>query len=441
MIEFKLPSLGADMDEGMLVAWLIAPGDTVERGQVIAEVETDKGIIEVECWGEGYVDELLLEPSSTKLAVGTPIAVLRGTDETAPGERVDAHGEKVIVEPSSAVDIVEVDETTETGTVSPVSPPVRHLAHELGVDIDHLDPTGDGGEVTRDDVRRASVTRPVPDSRPRATPRARRCAAERGIDLGSVRPARLDGLIVKGDLPAALPRRDDVIPEPPADVHDPGRAMRRAIGRSMERSKREIPHYYLGTQIDIAEMMRWLDETNEERSITKRILPAAVLLRAVVLALRETPDLNGHWTDGAFVPIRDIHLGVAVSLRKGGLVAPAILNADRLDLDGIMASLTDLVARARSGRLRSSEMSDATITVTSLGDRGVDTVFPIIVPPQVAMVGFGKIEQRPVVVDGSVIARTVVNASLTADHRVTDGHGGGLFLLAVDRLLQEPENL
>ena len=429
------------MDEGMLVAWLIAPGDTVERGQVIAEVETDKGIIEVECWEEGYVDELLLEPSSRKLLVGTPIAMLRGTGETAPGERVDTHGEEVIVEPSSPVDIVEVDETTETGTVPPVSPPVRHLAHELGVDIDHLEPTGDGGEVTRDDVRRASVTRPVPGSRPRATPRARRTAAERGIDLGSVRSSRLDGLIVEEDLPAASPRRDSVIPEPPADAHDPGRAMRRAIGRSMERSKREIPHYYLGTQIDLAEMMRWLDETNEERSITKRILPAAVLLRAVVLALRETPDLNGHWTDGAFVPSRNIHLGVAVSLRKGGLVAPAILNADRLDLDGIMVSLTDLVARARSGRLRSSEMSDATITVTSLGDRGVDTVFPIIVPPQVAMVGFGKIAQRPVVVDGSVIARTVVNASLTADHRVTDGHGGGLFLLAVDRLLQEPENL
>jgi len=209
----------------------------------------------------------------------------------------------------------------------------------------------------------------------------------------------------------------------------------------MERSKREIPHYYLGDQIDLEVAMRWLDEVNEDRSLTKRILPAALLLRAVTAALGEIPDLNGHWVDGTFIQSDKIHLGVAVSLRTGGLVAPAILDAGGLSLDEIMVSLTDLVARARSGRLRSSEMSDATVTVTSLGDRGVDTVFPIIVPPQVAMVGLGKIAQRPVVVDGEVVAHTVVEASLTADHRVTDGHRGGLFLLALDRLLQEPESL
>jgi pyruvate dehydrogenase E2 component (dihydrolipoamide acetyltransferase) len=161
----------------------------------------------------------------------------------------------------------------------------------------------------------------------------------------------------------------------------------------------------------------------------------------VTAALGEIPDLNGHWVDGAFIQSDKIHLGVAVSLRTGGLVAPAILDAGGLSLDEIMVSLTDLVARTRSGRLRSSEMSDATVTVTSLGDRGVDIVFPIIVPPQVAMVGLGKIAQRPVVVDGDVVAHTVVEASLTADHRVTDGHRGGLFLLALDRLLQEPESL
>jgi len=437
MIEFKLPSLGADMDEGMLVAWLVAPGDIVERGQVIAEVETDKGIIEVECWENGYVDQLLLKPSSTKLSVGTPIAVLRTTAEPTLAGRPDAPGAEVIAGPSGPRDTVGVVEEVEADVAPAVSPPIRHLAHELGVDLDGLEPTGDGGQVTRDDVRRASVPISVPDARPRATPRARRSAAARAIDLGSVTPSRRDGLIVEDDLPGAATRR--VVA--PADDQDPGRAMRRAIARSMERSKREIPHYYLGMQIDLDEAMRWLVETNEDRSLTKRILPAALLLRAVTIALHEVPDLNGHWIDGSFKPSHVVHLGVAVSLRTGGLVAPAILNADGLDLEGIMVSLSDLVARARSGRLRSSEMSEATVTVTSLGDRGVDTVFPIIVPPQVAMVGFGKIAERPVVVEGSIVAHTVVSASLTADHRVTDGHGGGLFLLAVDRLLQEPQNL
>jgi pyruvate dehydrogenase E2 component (dihydrolipoamide acetyltransferase) len=429
MIEFKLPSLGADMDEGMLVAWLIAPGDTVERGQVIAEVETDKGIIEVECWEDGYVDRLLLDPSATKLSVGTPIAVLRSPGEAASYERVEM--DDVGARASAAPDVVE---ETDVGVFAAASPPIRHLAHELGVDMGRLERIG--GEITRDDVRRAAVpvtATVVVDERPRATPRARRSALDRGIDLGVITPSRSDGLIAVRDLPS-----DE---QTPTETKDPRQAMRRAIARSMERSKREIPHYYLGDQIDLEVAMRWLEEVNEDRSLTNRILPAALLLRAVSVALGEIPDLNGHWVDGVFIQSDEIHLGVAVSLRTGGLVAPAILNARRLSLEEMMVSLTDLVARARSGRLRSSEMSDATITVTSLGDRGVDTVFPIIVPPQVAMVGFGRIGQRPVVVDGDVVAHTVVDASLTADHRVTDGHRGGLFLLALDRLLQEPQSL
>ncbi|MEN8239990.1 MAG: dihydrolipoamide acetyltransferase family protein, partial [Actinomycetota bacterium] len=317
--------------------------------------------------------------------------------------------------------------TAQDLPVRAAPPPIRHLAHELGVDLDQVTPTGNGGAITRADIRTASGPVAAAGGRPRVTPRARKIAADRGIDLGSVRPSRSDGLVVAGDLPA--------------HTEDPGQAMRRAIARSMERSKREIPHYYLGARVDLASAMEWLEAANERRSLTSRILPAALLLRAVSLALREVPDLNGHWVDGGFVPSSDIHLGVAVSLRTGGLVAPAILNADRLSIDEMMAALTDLVARARSGRLRSSEMSLATVTVTSLGDRGVDTVFPIIVPPQVAMVGFGKIAERPVVVGGEVVAHMAVDASLTADHRVTDGHGGGLFLLAVDRLLQKPEDL
>jgi len=159
------------------------------------------------------------------------------------------------------------------------------------------------------------------------------------------------------------------------------------------------------------------------------------------LALRAFPDLNGHWVDGGFDPADRVHLGVAVSLRGGGLVAPAIHDADTLSLDDTMAALSDLVARARAGRLRGSEMSEQTCTVTILGDRGVDRTFPVIIPPQVAIIGFGRVVDTPVAVDGTVAVHPVVQASLAGDHRVTDGHTGGLLLLDIERRLQEMDQL
>jgi pyruvate dehydrogenase E2 component (dihydrolipoamide acetyltransferase) len=217
--------------------------------------------------------------------------------------------------------------------------------------------------------------------------------------------------------------------------------MRQAIARSMAHSKREIPHYYLANHIDLDRALGWLTAHNEDRPISERILPAVLLLKATALALRETPDLNGYWVDGGFRPSESIHLGVAISLREGGLVAPAIHDVDRLSLEELMLSLRDLVNRARSWRLRSSEMSDPTITVTNLGDRGVETAFPVIIPPQVAIVGFGRVVDQLVAVDGQPVVHPVVHATLAGDHRVTDGHRGALFLDALDRLLQEPENL
>jgi len=209
----------------------------------------------------------------------------------------------------------------------------------------------------------------------------------------------------------------------------------------MARSKREIPHYYLSSDIDLARTATWLEEHNAAVPVTERLLPAVVLLKATALALHETPDLNGTWEDGAFRRADAVHLGMAVALRGGGLVAPAIHDADTRSLPELMEALRDLVARARAGRLRSSEMSDPTVTVTSLGDQGVDVVLPVIYPPQVAIVGFGRIRERAWAVDGLIGVRPVVTASLAADHRVTDGHIGALFLTALDRTLQRPEDL
>jgi pyruvate dehydrogenase E2 component (dihydrolipoamide acetyltransferase) len=435
MIDFVLPSLGADMDLAKLNAWLVKPGDAVHRGQIIAEVETDKAVLEVECWDEGVVEELVLSPGPTRLPVGTLLARIRPPDGAAP----QPSPEQPLVE-AAAPDLAPARPEPSHEVLSP---PVRHLAHQLGVDLARVTGSGPDGEITRQDVHGAATARIGEGQRVKASPLARRLADETGIDLSSVSASGATEMVTADDVRAAV----RPTPVRPADAHElgepEGRAetMRRAIARSMARSKREIPHYYLANHIDLERALRWLTEQNEERPISGRILPAALLLKATALALRETPDLNGHWVDEGFRPSDGIHLGVAISLREGGLVAPAIHDADRLGLDEMMSSLRDLVNRARSWKLRSSEMSDPTITVTNLGERGVETAFPVIIPPQVAIVGFGKVVELPVAVDGRPVVHPVVHATLAGDHRVTDGHRGGLFLDALDRLLQEPQSL
>jgi pyruvate dehydrogenase E2 component (dihydrolipoamide acetyltransferase) len=175
--------------------------------------------------------------------------------------------------------------------------------------------------------------------------------------------------------------------------------------------------------------------------VSERLLPGALLLKATALAAREVPALNGFWVDDGFRPSAVVHLGVAVSLRGGGLVAPALHDADRLTLDELMAGLRDLVGRARAGRLRSSEMADPTLTVTNLGDQGVDEVHGVIYAPQVALIGFGKVAERPWASGGMLGVRPTVRATLAADHRASDGMVGARFLNALDRLLQTPEDL
>jgi pyruvate dehydrogenase E2 component (dihydrolipoamide acetyltransferase) len=296
----------------------------------------------------------------------------------------------------------------------------------------------------------------------RSSPLARRRAAAVGIDLTSLTGTGPDGAVVAADVdraghpgeqrPAAGPAVPRPTPEPARAVApepvtaaaqataDRQEALRRATARLMARSKREIPHYYVGTAVDLSAAQTWLRATNERRSITDRLLPGVLLLKAAALAAAQVPELNGFWDDG-FRAAPAVHLGVAVSLRGGGLVAPAIHDADRLSLDHLMDALRDLVGRARAGRLRSSEMADPTITVTNLGDQGVDEVHGVIYPPQVALVGFGKIAERPWAAGGMLGVRPTVGATLAADHRASDGLVGARFLATLDRLLQTPEEL
>ena len=427
MAELRMPSLGADMDAGTLASWLIKVGDRVARGQIVGEVDTQKGIIELECWEEGTVEALLVEPGA-KVPVGTVLARIaegpataRSTVQSALPERPPA--------PSAAAPLVAsppLEGSREQGPLEPatglrdlrVSPAARQLARELGIDLRSVPPTGPHGSITRDDVLRASTTPPAHPAHPAPfAPSAR--------------------------VSAPMPRPSALAPMPSGPAPAGRAAIRGAIAAAMARSKREIPHYYLSTTIDLSASLAWLEEQNRARPPAERVLPAALLLWATVQALREVPELNGFWVDGAHVPSAAVHLGVGVALRAtkdtpSGLVAPAIRDAHAKSLTELMAALRDLVGRARAGRMRSSELSDGTITVTNLGDLGVEEVFGVIYPPQVALVGFGKIAERPWADRGMLAVRRCVTATLAADHRASDGHRGGLFLAALARVLSAP---
>jgi pyruvate dehydrogenase E2 component (dihydrolipoamide acetyltransferase) len=217
--------------------------------------------------------------------------------------------------------------------------------------------------------------------------------------------------------------------------------MRHAIAAAMSRSKREIPHYYLTHRIDVTTAKDWLETYNAERTPPERILFGALLAKATALAVREFPEFNGHYEHDNFVPSETVHVGIAVAIRGGGLIAPAIQNVGTLPLADLMNQMRDLIGRVRRGRFRASELTSSTITINSLGERGVEGVLPIIYPPQVAIVGFGRIMEQPWVKDGKILPRIIIQMTLAADHRVSDGHRGGLFLNVIAEKLDAPESL
>jgi pyruvate dehydrogenase E2 component (dihydrolipoamide acetyltransferase) len=396
MAEFVMPQLGADMTAGKLLRWRKNLGDRIQRGDIIADVETDKADIEIEVFTNGVIEKFLVQPGE-KVPVGTALAIIQ--EEGKPAATVASHVSAV--QPS--VRPLTLPQVPYAAPASPppltetkpsrlhISPAAKRLATDLGIDSASIAGTGPDGRVTLEDVQRAAQVKGVQPS------------AEVALD----RPAR----------------------------------MRQVIAAAMARSKREIPHYYLSATIDMSWATAWITQENLRRSVEDRLVYGVLLLKAVALALREVPELNSTWTGSTATQCSDIHVGVAVSLRGGGLVAPALHHTDRLSIDELMKNFRDLIQRARAGSLRSSELSDPTVTVTSLGEQGVEAVFGIIYPPQVALVGFGKLVERPWLSEGQIIARPVITATLSADHRVSDGHRGGLFLSAVDRKLQEPEKL
>ena len=378
MAEFRMPSLGADMQSGKLLEWKVAPGTLVKRGQVVAVVGTEKGDIEVEVFEEGLIQNFAVQEGA-EVPVGAPLAWIDG-GAAHPGQ------------PEKNAPPPAVEKTEQRIRVSPLA---RKLAAELGVDLTQIQGSGPHGAIDKDDIERAArqTAPPLP-------------AAE--------------GTPGKADFQAG---------------------MRRAIALAMTRANRDIPHYYLECRIDMTRALSWLEAENLKRPIQNRLLPAVLLIKAVAKALVKVPQLNGYWTEDALQIAEGIHIGFAIALRQGGLVTPALHHADLQGADELMANLRDLILRTRSGRLRSSELTDATITVTHLGDLGVEKVFGVIYPPQVALVGFGKISEEVWVEKGMLGVRPVLHATLAGDHRASDGRTGAEFLESLDQLLQAPEAL
>ena len=390
MIEFLMPSLGADMEAGKLVEWRKKPGDTVKRGDIIAEVETQKGLIEIEVFDEGIIGELLIKEGA-KIPVGTVMA---------------------LINPSG--NVLETKETTTQKTAIAIQPTEEKTI-----------------EKVREEKSEARTIK--------ASPLAKRMAAENNIDLSQIQGTGEEGAITKEDVENAIAQKEIIAKSEEKNIPQV-QAIRSAVAAAMSKSNREIPHYYLEKRIDMTKALAWLGETNHKLPIQKRLLPAALLIKSVAQSLVDFPNLNASWDNGLQLK-KEINIGFVVSLRGGGIIIPTIHNANLKNTSEIMEALNDIIPRARAMKLRSSDLSDSTITITSLGEGGADVVFGVIYPPQVAIIGFGGSSQQAVVENGMLGIRHVFTVTLAGDHRATDGLTGSDFLVTLNKHLQNPESL
>jgi pyruvate dehydrogenase E2 component (dihydrolipoamide acetyltransferase) len=346
-----MPSLGADMEQGKLMAWKIKAGDEVKKGQTMATVETTKSAVEIESFRDGKVLELVGKEGQD-LRVGSTIAIF------------DVQGEE---------------------KKEPVAPRIK------------------------------------------ISPAARKLAGQMHIDLSTIKGSGADGQIELRDIPS--PGTTSVV------------NIREAIARAMARSKKEIPHYYLKSRICLDAFMGWIDEKNNVLPATERLMVPTVLMKGIIQAIKEFPSMNGYYVNGAFEAKDSIHLGIAIALKSGGVLVPAIVSAEAMDLTRLNSSFQDILIRTRKSELKNRELTEGTFTVTNVGDLGSHEVFGIIFPPQVALIGLGRIHKAPVVDNDMVRPGLVIDVTLSADHRVTDGLTGSRFLALIEKIFLNPSML
>ncbi|WMN90114.1 2-oxo acid dehydrogenase subunit E2 [Vibrio parahaemolyticus] len=426
LIDITMPALGADMRDGTLMEWQIKPGDHVEKGDIIAVIETSKGAIDMESYHTGTITELLIEPD-IKLPVGSVMA--RMASDTPVSSDIE-HTKPDLTTAETSQPVAEAEAEELPPYIAPKSAQSSATKPATIRDI-----------VTSNELLKRITATAESQQRQYASPVARKAAHLSGIELSTLTSSGPYGAVLLRD----LPKDADTQTPAPADkttvVRQDVSPMRQAISDAMSRSKKEIPHYYLALDIDLSKVQTWLAEQNQQREPEQRLLLPAVILNAIARQLVKFPDLNGFYQDGRFTPSTEVNIGNTISLREGGLVIPGILNADQLSVDQTMDALRDLAERSRRGRLRSSEISQTTITVTSIGERGADSITGVIYPPQVAIIGLGRQRQAPVIRKNQIEIGEIMTVTLAADHRVSDGVTGARFLQALAKQLQHPEAL
>jgi pyruvate dehydrogenase E2 component (dihydrolipoyllysine-residue acetyltransferase) len=455
--QVTMPVLGLTMEEGTVAEWLKQEGEAVKKDEPLLTVEMDKGTVEVPAPASGVLRRIVVQPGTT-VPVRTLIAEIG-----EPGEVIVSSSPAVSAAPS-AVSAAPMPTTPSVSRGEPVpqavgggrrqfaSPRARMRAHAMGVDLSLLHGSGPHGRIVEADVMAFA---PI-ETRVLATPLARRLAQEHGVSIDDVRGTGPGGRITQDDVLAAATRRADTVAAeveslaPAASVAaagapeggvEPLSRVRRITAERMAASSQTTARVTLMLEADFSEASRFRQQLQPEfaRLGVPKLPWDALIARAAALALAEHRRLLAQWVEGEGLRrSEDVHVGVAVALEPEGLVVPVLRDADTRSLRELAADLLALADKARAGRLSPAEMQGGTFSITNLGAYRVDGFTPILNPPETAILGVGRIADKPVVVDGQVVARTMCTLSLSFDHRVVDGAPAAAFLARLVELLERP---
>jgi pyruvate dehydrogenase E2 component (dihydrolipoamide acetyltransferase) len=432
-----MPALEMAQETGKVLRWLKAPGDAVRKGEPIVEIETDKVTVEIEAPAAGVLGEVTAREGDV-VPVGRTIALV-----FAPGEAGPAGPTPAAAPAPRPVAAPAPPAGPPPPAAVRASPLARKVAEQHGVDLARVKTSS--GRIEKADVLAHVASQAAPaatDGAPArlvaASPKARRLAAERGLDLGALRGSGPGGAVLAADVPAAAMPAAAVpaAAAAAARVAGPGvGTVWRIMAERMTASWTTAPHFYLVREVDASRLIAWRERVSTAAGA--RITYTDLLVRLVAAALARHPDVNAAWKDGAVVPGADVSIGLAVAI-DAGLVVPVIHRADTLSLAEIAARREDVVSRAQAGRLRPADIQGGGFTISNLGMFGVDAFSAIVNPPQAAILAVGRIADRVVAVGGQPAVRPTVVLTLSCDHRALDGARGAQFLGALAELIEEP---
>ncbi|MDH7488661.1 MAG: dihydrolipoamide acetyltransferase family protein [Anaerolineae bacterium] len=429
-LEITMPQLGLTMERGKVVKWLVGVGDTVERGQPIFEVETDKAIVTVEAQQSGKVARILVAEGE-EAPVGAAVAVLEGAaaPEAAPPPEAKP-------EPKPAPEAVRLPVSAVRVEASWKA---RAEARKAGLDIGSIAGTGPGGRVVAADVARALAAKAAAVPAVKATPAAEKLAAALGLEVSGIAGTGPGGRVMEEDVVRAAAeaiRGRGAVAAAAAGVVDrvPLTGVRGLVSRRMAESARETARVTLFREVDAGALVRLRERLKGEGV---EATYNDILVRLCAEALRRHPDANARLGDGVIEHLGDVNIGLAVDTERGLLVV-VIKGADRLNLREIARERGRLVEGARSGRIGPDDLRGGTFTITNLGMYGVEGFTPVINLPECCILGVGRIVKKPVAVDDAVVVRPMMVLSLTFDHRVIDGAPAARFLDTIARLVEEP---